>query len=260
MWILLTVALAAPFHDADQVVFTDGANLRATPATDGEVVATLALGTDVDVLQTGEALTLWGRSEPWVKVKAGGHEGWLWSGLLSDKFAPIGDAGDGVVVGLRGLVKESEYSVRVSVEVGARVGGKVLEPARADLTIPTEWSAEGVPFGIELVGKAGLPVSDPVVRLHFSADFCGGLMGNMVWARHEGRVVHLATLYEGSDVPMFARDGLVFPGEEGGKPGKVLRVQQIGEYGDNGTETYELNETSEHQVVAGKLVPPIAQR
>jgi len=260
MWFFLSVALAVPFHGADKVVFTDAVNLRATPSTSAEVVATLPQGTDVDVVETGEVLALWGRSEPWVRVTAGSQQGWLWSGLLSDKFVAIGEEGDGVVVGLRGLVKESEYSVRVSVEVGARVEGKVLEPARADLSIPTEWTADGVPFHLTVVSNAGLPGAEPVARLYFSADYCGGLSGNMVWARHEGKMVHVATHYEGSDAPVFANDGLVFPGEEGGKAGVVLRIEQVGEHNDDGTETYEVDRTTEHRWVQGKLVPPIETR
>lgn len=253
----LSLSLATPFADADRVTFTDAVNLRASPDTEAEVVATLPLGTDVDVVTQGKPATIWGITAPWVQVTADGQTGWLWSGLLTDRFHALDDQGNGVVVGLRGLVVESEYSVRVSVEVGGRVDGKVLEPARSDLTIPTAWTAQGVPFGLEVVRSSGIPGADPVVRLHYSADFCGGLMGNLVWARHGDRMVHLATLPEGSDAPVFLRHELVFPGEEGGKPGVVMEVLQSGEHGDDGKEHYERDDRTEHRLVDGRLVPPL---
>ncbi len=252
--ILAATALAGVPPGVPLVTFTDAVNLRAAASTEAAVLGTLPLGTEVQVLETGAEATMWGRTEPWVRVKAAGHQGWLWSGLLTNGFQALQAPGDLVVVGLRGVAPQ-QVGTRVSVEVGARAGGQVLEPARTDLDIPAGWTADGVPFTVTTV-TSGLPGADPVVRLRFSAGYCGGRMGNLVYARDGDRMVHLGTFEEGSDAPVFLDNDLVFPAEEGGRPGVVLHVVRSGEWGDDGEPHYDSNVVTEHHLVDGRLVPP----
>lgn len=256
MWFLVSTALATPFHDASAVTFTDAVNLRAAPDTEAEVVATLPLGTGIEILAEGESLSLWGRRAPWLQVHTSHGEGWVWGGVVSERFAATSATGDGVSVGIRGVAPLEHGHSRVSVEVAARQEGTVLAPAGADLVIPSAWTSEGTPFQLEIV-DSGLPGAEPVVRLSFSAEACAGLMGNMVYARDGARMVHLATLHEGFDAPYFLSDELVFPGESGGEEGTVLRVTQAGEYDDDGSRHLSRDQTSRHRLVDGSLQPPL---
>lgn len=250
--IWLSVALALPFA-GEQVVFTDGANLRSGPATDASVVTTLPLGTPVEVVETGQDLTLWGRTAPWVRIRADDHEGWLWSGLVTSEVADLGD-GNGFVAGVRGVVKE-EHGYRVSVEVSGRVDGSLLTPGRWDLELPMAPAEAAESFFIEQ-RETGLPDAPRTLTVGVAQRYCAGFAASMHWSVAEGGIHWLATTHSGSDAPVFGRDVLIFPKDEGGKPGIVIRRQYEGEWEDDGTERIDRDVRTEHKVVKGKLVPP----
>ncbi|MCA9490670.1 MAG: SH3 domain-containing protein [Myxococcales bacterium] len=257
MWIVLCgAAWAAPFTGS-QVVATDAASLRVSPATDAALVTTLPLGASVDVLEQGPRTTLWGREAPWVRVHTDQGDGWLWSGLLSPFHAALPGSGDGVVVTLRGAKVEGS-SATVSVELNGRIGGQLVRPARADLVVPAGWLKEPRTWmSLTVLPSTGLPGAGPVARFAFDAQECAGLSGHMVWMVDGGAWHHLGTLYGGSDAPVFATTDLTFPAEPGGKPDVVLYHHVEGEYLDGGGEDLEVDVRSEHRWDGKQLQPPL---
>ncbi|MCB9685028.1 MAG: SH3 domain-containing protein [Alphaproteobacteria bacterium] len=257
MWLLsCAAAWAAPFTGTS-VVATDAASLRKGPATDAELLTTLPLGASVDVLERGASVTLWGREAPWVRVHTDQGDGWLWSGLLSPFHAPLGDGGDGVVVAFRGA-KLTGSSATVSVELDARIGGQLVRPERADLTVPAGWLSEPERWmSLTVLSSTGLAGAGPVARFAFDAQECAGLSGHMVWMVDGGAWHHLGTLFGGADAPVFATTDLTFPSEPGGKPGVVLYHHVEGESGTDGRDVLEVDVRTEHRWDGHKLQPAL---
>ena len=62
---------------------TDRLRVRDNPTTDANIVATLDLGAEIQILETGSVSTIAGITAPWVRLlSAEGYTGWSFSGFL----------------------------------------------------------------------------------------------------------------------------------------------------------------------------------
>src|SRR5690349_15002923 len=73
----------------------DAVNLRETAALDGKVAAELPLGEPVEVLEVGASTTVGTRTASWLRIRAAGHEGWVFGGLLTPARLVVDLDGDG---------------------------------------------------------------------------------------------------------------------------------------------------------------------
>lgn len=224
-----------------QVTFVDEVNLRTAPSTEAEVVAVLPIRTDVQPLEIGTDLTLFGLKRPWIRVRAGEHDGWLWSGMLTGLSPTAGAAS--FVVGLRGATVLDGAQL-VSVEVAGTVDGQVITPKHVDFRVPEDWTASRPEqmFTARVLPDGGYPGLQHVVRLGFSEDFCGGRSGNLVFAREGSSMVFLRENLHFSDVPIFYTEALIFPVEQGGRPGRILLKKEGGEHGEDDEDVLSTDE------------------
>ncbi len=238
---------------APQATWTPDVKLRASPDTQGDLVAELPIRTPVTLRAVGEPQALFGLERPWVQVETPEGSGWVWSGLLTGLSA---EAGDGhYVIGLRGLRHGDKDFV--SVEVGGTHAGRPLAPARADLWVPDDWPAlrpEQI-FRVRVSGDLGYPGLDELVQLDFSEDSCGGRSGNLAFARSGTQVVFLREITEGFDSPCASEERLIFPAQAGGRPGAILLHQYASCYDDSDEEDVMQDETTALRWADGALRP-----
>ena len=215
VWMVVTAALAADAVDwaetpaAGQTWYAagSGVNLRDAPSADGAVVGQLGLGQPVEVSGgPGAALTLGERTAPWVPVRRGQAEAWVWSGALTPWASTTDLDGDGrterVVVAWR---SDRHLVVRAT-------------PSDADAAVAAEevdlGSFGDIDGALDRAEVRVTPASEtgvPLVRVYVPGrEMCG----SGTWARYvawTGRTVSLALSVDTwADAPVYSVDEATF--------------------------------------------------
>jgi hypothetical protein len=81
-----------------------------------------------------------------------------------------------------------------------------------------------------VTGNRGVKGVKNIIDLRFSDDYCGGAFGDIIYFWTGTDLFHVKTLYDGADAPVYSSEELIFPADEGGKPGVIIFKYEDGEW------------------------------
>jgi len=200
-------------------LFGDKVKLRNKPSSDSEILDTLRIGSNIEILKkTKEILNFNGQDSYWYKVKANNQVGYVLGGLIALDFATIG--GDTYLVSTR---QDSTYSY-VKIRLLAPEATNYFE---SETTIFTDL------FSIKVFGNRGLDGVTSMVLLDLHAEACG-VDGGGTYFFHHGTffepVIKLSVVGE-AGIFHFSEE-LIFPDENEYSDGSMMYIREASEYMD----------------------------
>lgn len=208
-------------------VFADTAYIRDQPGTNGKLVAPVPAGTKLVFLRdAGAAQTVKGFYTTWIQVRfikngvAG--EGYLWKGLTALGAFRSGDH--------RFLYGIDRVAIKPGEDGGATlfVKLKAINTDNQTLSVKT-WplsSIESTSFSEgKLLGNMGLEGVSDIVRVHFSGEACGIPDDYFYFGWNGTELLALPGKSQVGDAGIFYHtETLLFPTEQGGKPGQIIKL------------------------------------
>lgn len=228
-------------------LLADNVNIRESASKTATVLVNIPIGTEVTIVEnTNEEMTMNGFTCTWYKVtfkhEGTKKEGYVWGGLIADGWGVSEKDPDVLFLyGVASCKKEKEPSYReyvLKLQMRACKNNKEVSKiefeAAGDLKI---WHAISTTTGR---GIAGI---NTIIQFEESQQMCAGINGYTIIFWDTQKLIYATMLRPGGDAPMFATDDLIFPEDEGGVKGKIIRDEQVGEYQD--TENGEGKEVIE---------------
>ncbi|MEZ4917519.1 MAG: SH3 domain-containing protein [Saprospiraceae bacterium] len=211
-------------------IFGDLCNVRNAPNAQGSIVAKLAIGTPVTILESSEESSTYnGWTARWSKIQfqqdGKTMSGYIWNGLLS----PLAHQTNGVSFVynvVKAETKKNEYGYDNSthtVEVRAVRNGKVQSKAQFELQITPGSSTE-----MQLVDNPGLAPYQNAFRISIYFPACGYANYTLTCLWDGNQLTALPILSGASDAGVFWEDEVfIFPNEKNGIPGKLVYQYEL---------------------------------
>ena len=195
--------------------------LRATPAMQGGLVATLSVGTKVSLEERGaDTLVHHGIGSTWFRVKTATQEGWVWGGNIAQcSFGSMADPTVKFVGGIDHIVRPNGVDrIDFSYRIVALRDGKELDRL---VVRSFSWG-----FGIaQNLGNRGLKSVDDVITLHVPCvGGCGCSTGDVVVFWSGGKFHHVTDLTGSPDGAYSSGSTFLYPADMEGSPGTVIKV------------------------------------
>lgn len=214
------------------------ANFREKPDINSNVMAKLAIGTPVKVLEVAEeSYTLRGAKLPWVKVSvektgSGPMEGYIWGGFLALAYIQTPDEeylpNRGVLY-LTGVAAYDTAKYELTVQVRAAKDGKELAKAEftttGDLSYYPSFEVDYSPFK----GVSNL------ISVNYYYPACGYASGNnlLFWKESGELVKVLETSSVGDAGVYYSTSAWILPTDNGGIGDHILVVKDESEFEEN---------------------------
>lgn len=219
-------------------VFSDKAYIRQSPSSKATIVDSLVTGNAVIAAKLVETeLSIRGISAPWWQVKYKGSDGkqkdgYLWLGLMA-----LGNYNKDSVQLLYGFekvvpgaAKEDDPKYVVAIKA---INSKHQLLDKKELTV------DGGQFAIatdaKLLGNMGLDKISTILRVYFGGEACG-IPSNYYYYGWTGKkflpLPDKSTMFDAGAVSH--DEVLLFPKEQGGQAGKIIKLITDEEFGDDG--------------------------
>lgn len=215
-------------------LFGDNVNVRATPSTNSKVVQTLAVNTEVKIVEVlakeGDAyLTLKGILAPWVKIEFGVDKkvGFVWAPLIAQYQIPTPH-----YTYLFGITKIEDN--QLYGQLRAVKYDKIWEQK----DFKTIGGLDHYTYG-KIYGNRGLENVDNIIEIGFGFDACGYVNGYLTFVVNQDAVNYLGKATESGDSGLvFASNEFIYPeNEKEGRPNKIIQKNEQGEFDDIGNGT-----------------------
>jgi hypothetical protein len=238
-------------------LIADNVNIRSEASTKASVVTNVPIGTEVTILEeSSKQLRLKGFKANWYKVKFKGKEkkmtGYVWGGLIAE--GSVTCASDNDIRFMYGIESSKEekfeyYSnYKIKIQMRACKNNKEL----SKIVLEGDGNLE-IYHWIENFGNKGLEGIKDIIEFGVSQQMCAGVNAyNYVFWNGE-KMIYATQLRPGGDAPYFASDDLIFPTDEGGVKGKIIRDEKSGESLDDGTDNIESHSRVEYEWTGEKL-------
>ncbi|HTN18126.1 MAG TPA: SH3 domain-containing protein [Chitinophagaceae bacterium] len=210
------------------------ANLRSAPSATAGLVDSLPCGSAVQVLEAGTtSLTISGIETPWLKVRYRkdntDKEAFIWLGLLA--LGGYRSGGTQFLYGVDRIVpgpKEKDYTPPAAWQVSVKAldsVGTLLDQAAF-----TVQDVEVAGTAGKMLGSLGLRNAKDILRILFGGEACGIPTYYYYYAWTGSRFLPLPGKMEVSEAGSFYHtETLLFPGEPGGQPDKLILLTEEGE-------------------------------
>jgi hypothetical protein len=188
-------------------VFGTKIRLRALPSQQAQILAELDMGMGLRILEERpEKERFDGLETPWYKVEAQGKTGYVLGGLLALSALPIGTT--------TYLVSVAEDSVGFLLKTRLLIEEKrYLE--RIDRLNTSE-------FYLSVSGGRGLSGVKSVLEIDYLAESCGVDGGGFLLFHSNGELIKAIEYQQVADGGMYYLiEEVLFPNEEGGRPGGI---------------------------------------
>jgi hypothetical protein len=203
-------------------LFSTDVKLRKEPNTTSEVLKTLALGAEINVLEkTKDTMTYQGELANWYKVKYNDLTGYVLRSLIAINYQEMGSTT--YLFNVARIDEMDNLKVRV---------------LRADGTlINQKYNLNTGTFQIEIDDSKGLDKVLEIIFIHYYAEACG-VDGGGIYLFYDGeRLVKAAELQRVADADLFWYvEELIFPDDDESLKNKVRYTRESGE-----TIDYETN-------------------
>lgn len=204
-------------------LFGDNVKLRNKPSSESEVLDTLDIASDIEILKkTKETLLFNGQESHWYKVKADNKVGYILGGLISLDYAIVGN--DTYLISTRQDTIFSYLKIRL------------LAPEATNY-FESEISLFTYLFSIQAFDGRGLAGVTSMLFVDIHAEACG-VDGGGTYLFHEGTffepVIKLSVVGD-AGVFHFSEE-LVFPDEDEYSDGSLLYIREASEYMDENLE------------------------
>ncbi len=209
------------------------ANVRMEPDVAAAIVDSLPCGTPVIAGPQSGFDEFRGMSAPWIKVKynvAGlVREGYMWLGTLTLGHY-INTDGTCFLYGIDQIQssKDAEGNATIVWHIAVKVldGRLQLLKERKRLLKNPEISMSAG----KLLGDMGLQNLKDIFRIHFSGEACGIPADYYYYGWNGQELLDLPGKMEVGDAGVYYHtETLLFPKEQGGKPGQIIRLTVEGE-------------------------------
>jgi hypothetical protein len=249
------------YHVGDTLtVFSDTAYVRDAASTRGQLVGQLPAGAKVVFLRdAGNPQTIKGFTTPWVYARfqqnGVAREGYLWKGLLAvasfsckehrflygfDHVTVTGNPGESIPDYFIKLKAVDQQNKLVAVKAWKLGSGE------------SSGYSEG-----KLLGNMGLEGISEIIRICFSGEACGIPTEYTYFGWTGSELLSLPGKTQISDAGVFYHtETLLFPKEEGGQAGKIIKLVEDAESTDkvdkNGEPVMTITRRSESYTWDGK--------
>lgn len=225
---------------AASYLLADNVNVREKPSSKGAVVTNLPIGTAIEIVEIADKkLRLNGFETNWYKISFDSKDavktGYVWGGLIAEGAIKSADSKVLFLYGVASLKKEGkeEYAAdRGTIQVRACKDNQELSKieleSAADYLNIYHWLGN--------YGNRGLTGIKDVLEFGESAQSCGGINAYNIIFWDGKKLLPVTTLFPGGDAPYYSSDDLIFPSDEGGEKGKIIKDEKQGWYNDE-TET-----------------------
>lgn len=219
-------------------VLTRMANVRSEPEKNAPILDSLACGTPVIVGQQSGFDELKGIHAPWIKVKytSGGSskEGYMWLGMLA-----LGDYsgsdGNCFLYGIDWIQPSADKDNAFATvwHVVVKVLNSQLQVLH-ERKLPLKGPEASVSAG-KLLGDMGLQNLKDIFRINFGGEACGIPTYYYYYGWNGQALLDLPGKMEVGDAGVFYHtETLLFPKEQGGKPGNIIRLTVEAEADEDG--------------------------
>ena len=241
--------------DTVQLLF-DAVNLRSEPDTESKIIQTLTIGSQLKIIsKSDETFAASGFIQNWfevvlldTKLQESSVKGYLWGGFFANNiFESKNDPDVSFLFGLSEIKQEDWGEFPAVLNISENQWGRVpvfqlraVAKGKEIARIKFEGiGVIGVEHHCELIGNKGLRNVNEIIHFNVSSDYCGGFFGD-IYVFWDKASFHLAkTLHTGFDAPFFSDKKLIFPTDEGGKPGIIIFHEEEGNANDDGTIDYD---------------------
>lgn len=214
--------------DSSAVVYAQKVYVRQSAGIKFPIVDSLTTGAPIKIIETTKSFhTARNIHAPWVKVsyKRGPvlTEGYVWLGAISIGYRVAGNIK--FLYGVETAVKKKDPDAYIREHYVIKL--KVL--SNDSLIDLKEWKVEGGEFAsytsMLLLGNPGLANLQNVVRIQFGGEACGIPTTYYYYGYNGKKLVSLPGKYTVGDAGVFYHSEiLLFPNEQGGQPGKIIRL------------------------------------
>lgn len=226
-------------------------NVRSSASTSGSIVANLPIGTEVEVLEETGNLKLKGLEMPWAKIsfqdEGRNKLGYVWTGFLARDRYELTD-NTYLVWGVEKL-SEGEYMNDVSFQFRVYRNGQELSKTSVNSIGDVHIYRE-----VRVFGDRGVKGVRNIIEHEFSAEYCGGAMGTVVFFWDGKTLHHARTLHDGADAPMWYSEEFVYPEDSAGLGDKILWISETGGEEDESGEEFIETDQSLFRWTGSKLV------
>lgn len=226
-------------------IFGDQVNIREAPTTTAKSLGKLKIGTKVTVKSQGVMHVVNGIAALWHEVQTGKTTGWVWGGFLSLTYRDMGDA-----LLLYGLTRYSPDS-NFFGEARLVKNGAILSKVGTQPFF-TAWGPDPkYDYSVKnmLSAASGLNGIDEIWEVDFVYEACGYVTGGQFFAISGNKLIYVGESPCMSEAAVFhAEADMIFPWEEGGKPGQVINRSVISEF-DEKLEDYKITETNDEVLI-----------
>ncbi|UEG51008.1 hypothetical protein LK994_05910 [Ferruginibacter lapsinanis] len=219
-------------EDSPLYVFSNKAFLRSSPGIQSKILDSFSVGREVVFKErTTKFETIKGVYAPWVKIKCGNKEGYVWLGLLA--FGKTDFDKTSFICGIDKTINNAD-DVRYVLQVKA---------IRKDtLVCIAEWKTEPNVTSsyaeMKLLGDVRLKNLTNVVRVSLGGEACGVPTNYYYYGWTGKKLLPLPTKYSVGDADVFYHsETLLFPNEIGGQPNKIIKLIEEYELLEEATET-----------------------
>lgn len=230
-------------------LLADNVNVRETASKTGTVLVNIPIGTDVTILKKAkEKMTADGFTSNWYKIQFKHNNkdqsGYVWGGLIADDWQPAEDD-----FGLFYLYGVSSYdnSKASSGENGLKLQVRACKNRKEVSRIVFD-AAGGLDVwhSMSVTGGRGISTIKNLISFEENEHMSGGVAAKSVIVWDGQKLIYATKLTQLSDGPIYASDDLIFPEDEEGKNGVIIREKIVEEIDEDGESTINSHVKTEY--------------
>jgi hypothetical protein len=211
------------------------ANVRTASGTEAAVQDSLPCGTQVTIMNQDTVLQqVKGIYAPWVKVRynknGNDHEDYLWLGMLTLGHFEQGETK--FVYGLEKIIAAKNNTNEDFVPAVWFIRVKAVDNSGRVLD-EQEIKMDGLETSVcsgKLLGDMGLENTTDIIRINFGGEACGIPTKYYYFGWTGAKFLPLPGKMEVGDAGVFYHtETFLFPKEQGGQPGKIIKLTEEGE-------------------------------
>ncbi|MCL5244272.1 SH3 domain-containing protein [Cellulophaga sp. 20_2_10] len=225
------------FENGDTTyLFGDNVRLRSLPSSDSEIIATLKIGTPLQIVAlTDITETFNGIRSPWYKVRYNNETGYVLGGLIS--MTKVEEENVNCFVNL----EQKESIMYIVIRVVSTLKPNYIEHKSLFL-------GDNNGFCIKLYNNRGVEGIRNIIQVNYLPESCGANSGGYYLFYNDTELHKVIDLTSRGEIGYWESENIYFPSDELGEKNKIIYIKENGQDSEDRDSEFNWEKSSKMKI------------
>ena len=225
------------FENGDTTyLFGDNVRLRSLPSSDSEIIATLKIGTPLQIVAlTDITETFNGIRSPWYKVRYNNETGYVLGGLIS--MTKVEEENVNCFVNL----EQKESKMYIVIRVVSTLKPNYIEHKSLFL-------GDNNGFCIKLYNNRGVEGIRNIIQVNYLPESCGANSGGYYLFYNDTELHKVIDLTSRGEIGYWESENIYFPSDELGEKNRIIYIKENGQDSEDRDSEFNWEKSSKMKI------------